>query len=120
LNKGLLLAVFGCVIVIALLLFCCVEVVSRHDLTQTTILLTEQRIRLFWEKTGKLPPSLDNLPLLTDRDNETKDGWGQRLEYKVDGSKVTLWSEGKSGTVSERERGVTNTFDVTKPLGATP
>jgi len=119
-NKGILLVLAGVIIVSAILLFSCVDVVSPHDLTKTRILLTEQRIRLFWEKNAKLPPDLNNLPLLPDRDNETKDGWGRQLEYKTEGSKVTLWGTGKPDAVSARERGVTNTFDVTKPLVPSP
>ena len=115
-KKGILLVVVGVVTVSAVLLFSCIEVIPPHDLTNNRVFLTEQRIRLFWEKNGRLPPDLSNLPLLPDRYNDTKDGWGRQLEYKVEGNKITLWSTGKTDAVSLRDRGVTNMFDVTKPL----
>jgi hypothetical protein len=97
-----------------------VDWIPNRDLTKTRILVTEQRIRLFVEKNGKMPASLANLPLLPKRDNKTTDAWGRELDYKVEGNKVTLSSPGKPGAISERERGITITFDISKPLGATP
>ena len=112
------LIVLGGVAFGVLMLF--VDWIPKRDLTKTRIVITEQRIRLFWEKNGKLPASLANLPLLPGRDNETTDAWGRELDYKVEGDIITLSSPGKLGAVSERDRGVTNVFDVTKSLGVNP
>jgi hypothetical protein len=71
-KKLFFIAIVGLII---FLLFSSIETVSPHDRTATTVLLTEQRIRLYWEKNGKLPPALTNLPLLPGRENETKDAW---------------------------------------------
>ena len=121
-NKSILLAIIGVVIILAILVFSCVEVVPPNIITKGRISVTEQRIRLFWQKNGKLPADLANLPLLPDRENKTTDAWGRELDYKVEGNKVTLSSPGNPGGAATtiRESGVTNTFDVTKPLGTTP
>ena len=97
-----------------------VDWIPKRELTKTRILVTERRIRLFVEKNGKLPASLADLPSLPERDNKTTDAWGKELDYKVEGNKVTLSSPGNPGAISEREGGITNSFEVTKPPAATP
>jgi hypothetical protein len=121
-NRGIFLAVIGVLVLLAILVFSCVEVVPPNIITKGRISVTEQRIRLFWEKNGKLPTSLAGLPLLPGRENKTTDAWGTELGYKVQGNTVTLWSPGKPGVAAPtvRERGFTNTFDVTKPLVPSP
>jgi len=118
-NKAILFVFTGVTIVGATLLLGCVEAISPHDLTKTRIVVAEQRIRLFWQKNGKSPSTLAELPLLPGRDNKTTDAWGKELSYKVEGNKVTLSSPGKPGVMvpTASERGVTNTFDVTQPPG---
>ena len=121
-KKGILLVLVGVVIVLAILVFSCVEVVPPNIITRGRISVTEQRIRLFWQNNGKLPVNLMNLPLLPGRENKTIDAWGRELDYKVEGNKVTLSSPGKPGVAAPtvRESGFTNTFDVTKPLVENP
>ena len=110
----MLLVFTGVVIVGATLLFGCVDSISPHDLTKTRIVVTEQRIRIFWQKNGKPPSTLTQLPLLSGRDNKTTDAWGRELDYKVEGNKITLASPGKLGATAVSESGVTNTFDLSQ------
>jgi hypothetical protein len=108
-KKSVLMGIF---IVILYIIFICIDTISEHDLTQTTIALTEIRIRMYWQTHGKLPSDLTNLPVLPGKDVPTKDAWGKELKYTIQGNKVTLSSPGKSGSDSKRNSGFTNTFDV--------
>ena len=58
-----------------------IETIPLRDLTVTRMHITEMRIRDYWRIHGRLPRSLDELPALKNRDDETTDGWGQPIEY---------------------------------------
>jgi hypothetical protein len=121
-KKKIFMTIICILIGAAILIFSCIDFISRNDMTVTRIKITEQRIRLFWKENGKLPSNLADLPILPSRDNKTTDGWGQELEYQIEGNTITLSSRGKPGVTAivRSDRGATNTFDITKPPAASP
>jgi hypothetical protein len=81
------------------------------------MIVTETRVRLFWERAKKLPNKLSDLPPLEGKDNEITDGWNREIEYRAEGSVVILLSRGKnrkSATTNEERHDIILRFDVTK------
>jgi hypothetical protein len=75
-----------------------VETIPPRELTMTRMTITETRLRAYWNDHGTLPPSLDALPPLKNRDDAVTDGWGRRIDYAVTPpATVTLTSHGDGG-----------------------
>jgi len=94
-----------------------IETVPPRDLTVTRMGVIEVRIRAYWGCHGRLPGSLQELPLLENRDNATTDGWGQPIQYAVTGSStVTLTSPGPGGGAdgTDPSRAIRVTFEAEK------
>lgn len=94
-----------------------IETIPPRDLTITRIRITELRIRDYWDKHGRLPASLSDLPLLKGRDNTTMDGWGQPIKYSVKGTSIVTLSSLNADWVDSDarfEQDISVTFDVSK------
>jgi hypothetical protein len=74
-----------------------VEVIPPRDMTVTAMVETWARIGIYLEKEGRLPKSLDILPVRQGYANSTTDGWDRPLIYQIDGDGFTLTSLGRDG-----------------------
>jgi hypothetical protein len=91
------------------------ETIPPDALTRTRMTVTEVRIRSYYAGASTLPNSLAVLPV-TDaaRDNNVTDGWGRPMQYRVEGTKVTLTSFGRDGRPGGRgkDSDIVTTFSV--------
>jgi len=97
----------------SLVVFGFIHSISPREITVTRMVTAETRIRLYWTSQGKLPNRLSDLPQLPSRDNSIKDGWGGEIEYKTDGTKVTLRSLGGDPKLVA-SKDIVRSFDVSK------
>jgi hypothetical protein len=86
------------VIALAVVVFAFVEEVPPTALTRTCMTVTEGRIHDYAATHHHLPSKLSDLPRLADNRNDSIiDGWGNAIQYEVDGQSVTLLGLGKDG-----------------------
>jgi hypothetical protein len=112
------LALFG--ILSAFAIASCTRI-TPVEMTDTAIGETFFRIHIYAQKYGAVPASLDVLPKRQGYANQTTDGWGRPLEYRVrpDGT-ITLTSYGRDGMPGGRgdDADVSVSYHTKRPDGS--
>ncbi len=89
--------------------------IPPEDMTRSTQMFLEVRIREYFEKKRVLPRSLRELPRIERKDNSTKDGWGREMQYLTNGNVVLLRSYGRDGKIGGKGKDVDAELTFTLP-----
>jgi hypothetical protein len=76
-----------------------VNVISPAENTVSAMGESSFRIGIYLRQNGRLPDSLDILPVRPGYTNATTDGWGRPLRFQLDGDRFTITSLGRDGIV---------------------
>jgi hypothetical protein len=74
-----------------------VDIIPPRSTTAGNMHMTKRRILRFAATHGSLPTSLEQLPCIEGYVNETTDGWGRPILWRIDGDDVILTSYGRDG-----------------------
>jgi general secretion pathway protein G len=92
---------------------------SKHDRARRDLRGLEEAFRLYFRRTGRLPPE-GAWPVLVDEgtlESDPVDPWGNPYHFTIDDGLVRLWSRGADGQEGGEgsDADVVHTFDVGPP-----
>ena len=95
-----------------------VHLIPPDEMTVSTLTVVEQRIQKYYRINGTLPPDLNNLPVIPEKDNVLGDGWEHPLKYTRQSDTVchirSLGADGKLGGTGDNSD-VVRTVKIENP-----
>ena len=74
-----------------------VETATPKERTHAAMHMMKRRVLRYAHTNGRLPTSVDELPVIKGFDESVTDGWGRPIRISVEGDTVTFSSYGRDG-----------------------
>src|SRR5689334_4765187 len=76
----------------------CVTKIPADSMTATRMYALKKRAEIYFERNGKMPQNILDLPTLVDSDNKNLDAWGRQYQLKKESeTEVSFLSLGLDG-----------------------